>query len=58
MMTKLEAKEGLKFALKDRSAVYDNIIYLSDIDDPARYVEVTEEEAEAIKAELEKTDKK
>lgn len=53
-MTKLEAKEGHVFALKDRSAVYDSIIYLSDIDSKDRYVEVTEEEAEAIKAELEK----
>lgn len=57
-MTKLEAKEGQVFALKDRSAVYDNIIYLSDIDDPARYIQVTEAEGEALKAELQKTDKK
>lgn len=54
-MTKLEAKEGYVFALKDKSAVYDNILYLSDLDSKDRYIEVTEEEGKSIKEELEKS---
>lgn len=52
-MKKLIAKEGCVFALKDRSAVYDNLIYLSDIDSEDRYIEVTKDEGEALKKEIE-----
>ena len=54
-MTKLTADEGYVFALKDRSAVYDNILYLSDIDSKDRYIQVTEEEGKVIKEESEKS---
>ena len=54
-MTKLEAKNGYVFALKDKSAVYDNILYLSDIDRKDRYIQVTEEEGKAIREEMEKS---
>lgn len=53
-MTKLEANDGYVFALKDKTAVYDNIIYLSDIDSKDRYIQVTKDEAEKIRAENEK----
>lgn len=53
-MTKLEAKKGYVFALKDKTAVYDSILYLSDIDTKDRYIEVTEEEGKELKEELEK----
>lgn len=52
-MTKLTAKEGYVFALKDKSAVYDNILYLSDIDSKERYIEVTKDEGEKMKEEIE-----
>jgi hypothetical protein len=52
-MKKLTAKEGYVFALKDRTAVYDNLIYLSDIDSEDRYIELTKEEGEKLKKELE-----
>ena len=52
-MKKLIAKEGCIFALKDRTAVYDNIIYLSDIDSEDRYIELTKDEGDKLKKELE-----
>lgn len=52
-MTKLTAKEGYVFVLKDKSAVYDNVVYLSDIDSKDRYIEVTKEEGEEMKKKLE-----
>lgn len=52
-MTKLTAKEGYVFALKDKTAVYDSIIYLSDIDSKDRYIEVTKDEGESLKKQLE-----
>lgn len=51
-MTKLTAHEGYVFALKDRSAVYDNILYLSNIDSADRYIEITIDEAKELKTQL------
>ena len=53
MINKIESKKGYVFALKDKSAVYDNIIYLGKYDSADNYIEVTKEEAEKIKKELE-----
>ena len=53
MINKIESKKGYVFALKDKSAVYDNIIYLGKYDSADNYIEVTKEEAEQIKKELE-----
>lgn len=52
-MTKLTAKTGYKFARADKTAVYDTIMYLSDIDSKDNYIELTDEEAKALKEELE-----
>lgn len=52
-MKKLTAKEGCVFALKDRSAVYGSLIYMSDIDYEDRYIEVTKDEGKALKKEIE-----
>lgn len=52
-MKKLTAKEGYVFALKDRTAVYDTLLYLSDIDNEDRYIELTKDEGEKLKKELE-----
>lgn len=51
-MTKLTANDGFVFALKDKSAVYDNIIYLSDIDSADRYIQLPINEATKLKEDL------
>lgn len=51
-MIKLESKQGYVFALKDRTAVYDNVIYLGIYDSPDNYIELPIEEAEKLKIEL------
>ena len=53
MLNKIECKKGYVFALKDKSAVYDNVIYLGIYDSADNYIQVTKEEAEQIKKELE-----
>ena len=53
MINKIESKKGYVFALKDKSAVYDNIIYLGIYDSTDNYIQITKEEAEQLKKELE-----
>ena len=53
MLNKIESKEGYVFALKDKSAVYDNIIYLGKYDSADNYIEVTKEEATEIRKQIE-----
>ena len=53
MLNKIESKEGYVFALKDKSEVYDNIIYLGKYDGTDNYIEVTKEEATQIKQQIE-----
>ena len=53
MLNKIESKEGYVFALKDKSEVYDNIIYLGKYDSADNYIQITKKEAEQIKKELE-----
>ena len=53
MINKIESNAGYVFALKDKSAVYDNVIYLGIYDSADNYIQVTKEEAEQIKKELE-----
>ena len=53
MINKIESKKGYVFALKDKSAVYDNVIYLGIYDKADNYIQITKEEAEQIKKELE-----
>ena len=53
MINKIESKEGYVFALKDKSEVYDNVIYLGIYDSADNYIQITKEEAEQIKKELE-----
>ena len=50
---KIVAKDGCVFALKDRSAVYDNVIYLGIYDSAENYIEVTYAEAEELRKEIE-----
>lgn len=51
-MTILKAEEGKKFIRADKSAVYDTIIYLSDIDSKDNYIQVSDEEAVQLQASL------
>lgn len=53
MITKIESKKGYVFALKDKSAVYDNVIYLGIYDSADNYIQITKKEAEQIRKELE-----
>lgn len=53
MINKIESKKGYVFALKDKSEVYDNVIYLGIYDSSDNYIQITKEEAEQLKKELE-----
>ena len=48
MINTIESKKGYVFALKDKSAVYDNVIYLGIYDSADNYIQVTKEEAEQL----------
>ena len=53
MLNKIESKEGYVFTKRDKSAVYDNIIYLGKYDSADNYIEVTKEEATQIRQQIE-----
>ena len=53
MLNKIESKEGYVFALKDKSAVYGNIIYLGIYDSADNYIQVTINEAKEIEKQIE-----
>lgn len=50
---KIVANKGYVFALKDKTVVYENIIYLGKYDSESNYIQLTIEEAEKLKKELE-----
>ena len=58
MLNKIESKEGYVFALKDKSEVYDNVIYLGKYDSADNYIEVTKEEATEIKKQIEEAQRR
>lgn len=53
MLNKIESKEGYVFIKRDKSEVYDNIIYLGKYDSADNYIEVTKEEAIQIEKQIE-----
>ena len=53
MINVIKAKEGYVFALKDKSEIYDDVIYLGIYDSADNYIEVTKEEAIQIKQQIE-----
>ena len=53
MLNKIESKEGYVFSKRDKSEVYDNIIYLGKYDSADNYIEVTKEEATEIRKQIE-----
>ena len=58
MLNKIESKEGYVFALKDKSEVYDNVIYLGKYDSADNYIQVTKEEATQIRKQIEEAQRK
>ena len=52
MLNKIESKEGYVFSKRDKSEVYDNIIYLGKYDSADNYIEVTKEEATEIRKQI------
>ena len=58
MLNKIESKEGYVFALKNKSAVYDNIIYLGKYDSADNYIEITKEEATQIRQQIEEAQRR
>ena len=57
MLNKIESKEGYVFSKRDKSEVYDNIIYLGKYDSADNYIEVTKEEATQIEKQIEEAHK-
>ena len=58
MINVIKAKEGYVFALKDKSEVYDTVIYLGKYDSADNYIEVTKEEATEIKKQIEEAQRR
>ena len=58
MLNKIECKEGYVFSKRDKSEVYDNIIYLGKYDSADNYIEVTKEEAIQIRQQIEEAHRK
>ena len=53
MLNKIESKEGYVFSNRDKSEVYDTVIYLGKYDSADNYIEVTKEEAIQIRQQIE-----
>lgn len=58
MLNKIESKEGYVFSKRDKSAVYDNIIYLGKYDSADNYIEITKEEALQIRQQIEEAQRR
>lgn len=53
MINEIKSQEGYVFALKDKSEVYDNIIYLGKYDSADNYIQIPHFEAEELKKQRE-----
>ena len=58
MLNKIESKEGYVFSNRDKSEVYDNIIYLGKYDSADNYIEITKEEAIQIRQQIEEASRR
>lgn len=58
MLNKIECKEGYVFALKDKSMIFDNIIYLGKYDSADNYIQVTKEEATNMVKQIEEAQRR
>ena len=58
MLNKIESKEGYVFSKRDKSEVYDNVIYLGKYDSADNYIEITKEEAIQIRQQIEEAQRR
>lgn len=52
----LTPRVGYRLANKERTQVYDSVVYLGKLDTMDNYVELTQEEAEQLRKELEENE--
>jgi hypothetical protein len=52
----LTPRVGYRLANKERTQVYDTVVYLGKLDSMDNYVELTQEEAEQLRKELEENE--
>ena len=58
MLNKIESKEGYIFALKDKSMIFDTVIYLGKYDSADNYIQITKEEATQIEKQIEEAQRR
>ena len=58
MLNKIESKEGYVFSNRDKSEVYDTVIYLGKYDSADNYIEITKEEATQIEKQIEEAQRR
>ena len=58
MLNKIESKEGYVFSKRDKSEVYDTVIYLGKYDSADNYIEITKEEATEIRKQIEEAQRR
>ena len=58
MLNKIESKEGYVFTKRDKSDVYDTVIYLGKYDSADNYIQITKEEAIQIEKQIEEAHRK
>ena len=58
MLNKIESKEGYVFSKRDKSEVYDNVIYSGKYDSADNYIEITKEEAIQIRQQIEEAQRR
>ena len=58
MLNKIESKEGYVFSKRDKSEVYDTVIYLGKYDSADNYIQITKEEAKQIRQQIEEAQRR
>lgn len=58
MINVIKAKEGYVFTKRDKSDVYDTVIYLGKYDSADNYIQITKEEAIQIEKQIEEAHRK
>ena len=58
MINEIKSQEGYVFALKDKSEIYDDVIYLGIYDNAENYIQITKEEAIQIEKQIEEAHRK
>ena len=58
MINVIKAKEGYVFTKRDKSEVYDTVIYLGKYDRADNYIQITKDEAIQIEKQIEEAHRK